>query len=167
MMLAATAAQAQTDAGIALRHACEQFVQTGAGHTLSFSKKEGLFVLHDMGPMESDIGRVFAMKARRTGKVVTVAVTVAERSVPASGPNGPTFRAFGSNSGAVSLPTLATGRYELSRFSLEVTDELRVTPIGKVPVCNRFMAESAVIRATPKLVEPYASDRSARPRLAR
>jgi hypothetical protein len=96
--------------------------------------------LHYVGPMESEVGRVWPMATRRLGR--TIEVSIARHSVPVT-ESGATLPTIGRNRGSVKLPTMAPGNYELvirhgagqhSRHSLEVSAEgLRVRTLHAAP----------------------------------
>jgi hypothetical protein len=98
--------------------------------------------LHFNGPLESDVGREWPMKAVARGKFVNV--TIATHSVPqvrSDDGTGITLPALGRNRGRVLLPRLAAGKYELAitqgartaRYALEVKDtEWTTRALGRV-----------------------------------
>ena len=94
--------------------------------------------LHYTGPVESDVGRVWPMSAKLASK--QVAVVIGKQSVPADD-GGATLPAEGVNRGAVKLPTLRVGKYELAirkgqmiaRYALEVKEgQLKVRALQNV-----------------------------------
>lgn len=159
MVLIGTTALAEPDAGVAAGAdsgtlACDQHITWGEG-TLWLSGWQSKLALNYTGPMESDIGRYYKMSLATSVSGRTLWVTIATRSVPSSGPGGPTLDAFGTNGGTLALPMLLPGRSELvvrqgravSRFVLDKGTDVTVTPIGKP---NPSLFFSAVRwRATP------------------
>ncbi len=159
LVLIGTSGLAEPDAGVAAGAdggtlACDQHITWGEG-TLWLSGSQSKLALNYTGPIESDIGRYYKMTVTTSKSGRTLWVTVATRSVPSSGPNGPTLPAEGTNGGSLPLPMLKPGHSELavrqgravSRFSIEKATDVTVTPVG---VPNPMLAFAAARwRATP------------------
>ncbi|MFT3707790.1 MAG: hypothetical protein QM817_09030 [Archangium sp.] len=114
---------------------------SGEGELGLFRDASGVW-LHFFGPVESEVARVWPMKAALRGKFVNV--TIGARSVPevqnADG-SGVTADGIGRNRGRVLLPKLAKGKYELAvtqgprtvRYALEVKEsEWSTRALGRV-----------------------------------
>ncbi|MBL8913376.1 MAG: hypothetical protein JNM17_21945 [Archangium sp.] len=105
--------------------------------------------LHYTGPLEGDVGRVWPMSAKVASK--QLAIVIGKHSVPSdqqpglladTDPGRATLPAGGVNHGAVKLPPLRPGKYELAirkgqmlaRYALEVRErgELRVRALQSV-----------------------------------
>jgi hypothetical protein len=146
--------------------ACPQQVLSGLNAwqgSLSFLKENGQLTLRYRGPMESDIGRFFALKLAVQKKKVLV--TIAAQSKPIS-PEGITMPAEGNNYGQVGFPPRPAGRYQLelrqgaavARYALTLGEDVTLEPRGAIPPALTFSAlewkhtpaDAALIQCTPR-----------------